>query len=155
LERCGYMTAHRYSIALEVVAFFFVTIDLYGRARLKRAQKRLERARGTLEEHARRAGKYVGAALAGAGLIVALWMSAHLERYVDRAPLWLMFAASVIAYPLARYGGVGIVRGGLAGGDAVAGGLVKLLGATRVEGVLLGVGTMLFLTSKLVAWFEH
>ena len=161
------MTANRISIILEVLSFFLVTLDLFGRERLAKFYRAIIRRIRTTEIRLHKFIEEEIQQIIVAGMVVIMGLSyilifRYLPIFVGHFPKTMPFlvgcliAIVVIALCMAAlifaifYLLVGIMLFSF----FVLRNLGKFFALYRLEGVMLAIGTVLFLISKVIEFMN-
>jgi hypothetical protein len=173
------------SISLEVLAFFFVTVDLYGESRLDQLTVRLSSAMESSSVNIRRyiwdpfqtaysevSGAFGGKSEAPAEPIFAFIAIALSLLFYIAFTFLFATVRNIDYHPTGSFGYVTgflaivglVVCGGLAIGYGVMALLILLRGALlfglfsikrmKFQGILITVGTILFVVSKGIVWWH-
>lgn len=141
--------SHHLSILLEIIAFFMVTLDLYGRRHLRASSRALEKVLAYLRQ---RFENGLSTALTIAALsLVFLFIANAIEPKPLHDDGWsaseisFLAVAALAVLPWLAAGVLFVVWSTTAAGLA-------LVNKVQLRGVMLVIGALLFIISKAILW---
>lgn len=164
------MTIDRISILLETCSYFFVTLDLFGKERLDTLYKRIIAKLSSIEPIqvadkipgivTKNYSNFMGSkgclSLLTVGLIaLVIGVVKAVFKDIPSAYITIIFLTLYMIGPMILYPTVIFIIKLLEGFiNLTLGNIVKLLFRYKLEGIMLAIGTVLFLTSKAVAFLN-